>query len=245
MHRRPLAIDGVETRTIDFDRPETLPPALEGVEAVFLASYATRHEAALVPAAVKVGVERNIKLSAWQADREAFVVGRWHREVERAIERSGLAWTFLRPNGYMQNVVTYLGETIRNEGAIYDSVGDARVSHVDVRDVARVAARVLTEPSHEGRIYELSGPEALSHHDLAATLTRVLGRPIRYVAIDDEDYRQGCLDAGMAAWEADAWVDLNRYARTGATSAITASVRERPTAGRARSKPSAATSHRR
>lgn len=162
VHARPLEVEGVEAHAIDFDRPETLPTALEGVEAAFLASYATRHEQALVPAAVHTGVERIVKLSAWQADREEFVVGRWHREVERAIKRSGLAWTFLRPNSYMQNVVTVMGETIRNEGAIYDSVGDARISHVDTRDVAATAARVLTEPGHDGRTYELSGPETLT-----------------------------------------------------------------------------------
>lgn len=226
VHARPLEVEGVEAHAIDFDRPETLPTALEGVEAAFLASYATRHEQALVPAAVHTGVERIVKLSAWQADREEFVVGRWHREVERAIKRSGLAWTFLRPNSYMQNVVTVMGETIRNEGAIYDSVGDARISHVDTRDVAATAARVLTEPGHDGRTYELSGPETLTHHDLAATLTRVLGRPIRYVPIDDEAYRHGCLQAGMANWEADAYVDLNRYYRTGKASAVTDGVRQ-------------------
>jgi uncharacterized protein YbjT (DUF2867 family) len=227
VHSRSFGIDGVETRHVDFDRPETLGPALEGVSDVFLLSSEVLHERAMVEAARDAGVERIVKLSAFGAADEAFIVGRWHREVEREIERSGLTWTFLRPNYFMQNVVTVMGEDIREEDAFYDSVGDARISHIDARDLGRVAAHVLTEPGHEEEAYELSGPEAITHDEIAETLTEALGRTIRYVRLSDEEYRKRLLAMGLPEEEAEAWVDVNRVARTtDADSTVTTSVRD-------------------
>ncbi len=226
VHRRPLEIGGVESHTIDYNRPETLEPALEGISDVFLASYETWHEKNLVSVARKTGVERIIKLSAWRAADEAFIVGSWHRDVEREIEQSGMAWTFLRPNMFMQNTITVMGESIRKEDAIYDSVEDARVSYIDTRDVGRVAAKVLTEQGHEGQAYNLSGPEAISHEEIAAMLTEALGRKIRFVRINDDEYRQRWKELGVPDEEADAWTDINRYLRTGECSVVTSNMEE-------------------
>ncbi len=226
VHSRPLEIGGVESRTLDYDRPETLPPALEGVRTVYLVSYETLHEKALVEDAREAGVERIVKQSAWRAGDEGFVSGRWHREVEREIERSGLAWTFLRPNMFMQNFETVHGQSIRQENAFYESAEDASVSYIDARDVARVAARVLTEPGHDGQAYDLSGPAAVTHEEIAAALTRALGRSIEYVRISDEEHRQRWMAAGVPREEAAAWVDISRYFRTGACSEVTAAVQD-------------------
>jgi uncharacterized protein YbjT (DUF2867 family) len=119
VHSRPLEIDGVESHKIDFNRPETMAPALEGVSDLFLASYETWHEQNAVPVAQEAGVQRIVKLSAWRAADEAFIVGRWHRDVERALEDSGMVWTFLRPNMFMQNTINVMGDSIRKENSIY------------------------------------------------------------------------------------------------------------------------------
>jgi len=226
VHSRPLDINDVESHKIDFNKPETMAPAFEGVRDLFLASYETWHEQNAVPVAQEAGVQRIVKLSAWQAADEAFIVGRWHRDVERAIEDSGIAWTFLRPNMFMQNTITVMGDSIRKENSIYDSVEDARVSYIDTRDVGRVAAKVLTEPGHKGKAYDLSGPEALTHEEIAGMLTRALGRKIRFVRISDEVYRQRWKAKGAPDEEADAWVDINRYLRTGESSPVTSNVEE-------------------
>jgi uncharacterized protein YbjT (DUF2867 family) len=226
IHTTPLRIDGVPARPIDFDRPQTLPPALDDVHTVFLASYETLHEQSLVDAARHAGVERIVKLSAWRAAEEGFLVGTWHRQVERAIEASGIRWTFLRPNSFMHNIVTVMGDDIRSEDAFYDSVDDASINHVDVRDIARVAARVLTEPGHDHQVYSLSGPAAVTHEEIAEALTSALGRRIRYRRVSDEEYRKRWLARGVSQEEADAWVDLNRYYRTGGSSGVTSTVRE-------------------
>ena len=110
---------------LDFDRPATFGAALAGVEKLFLlTSGGTDREIAAVEAAKKAGVRRIVKLSVWGADEDAFTIGRAHRAAEREIERSGLAWTFLRPNGFMQNFTTYKAAAIRDRGVVADSTGD-------------------------------------------------------------------------------------------------------------------------
>ncbi len=95
---------------------------------------------------------------------------------EKAIESSGLAWTFLRPNSFMQNTVTFMSRTIRSESAFYSASDQARISHVDVRDIAAVAVQALSGPGHESMIYTLSGPEALTYDEIANELAKLLRR---------------------------------------------------------------------
>jgi uncharacterized protein YbjT (DUF2867 family) len=104
---------------------------------------------------------------------------------------------------FIQNTVTVMGESIRKENAIYDSVEDARVSYIDTRDVGRVAAKVLTEPGHEGKPYDLSGPEALTHEEIAGIFTKALGSKIRFVRIRDEEFRRRWTELGAPDEEAE------------------------------------------
>lgn len=223
---RERRLEGLPGVAIDFDRPETLAPALAGIKTLFLLSNQVAPEANAVRAAKAAGVKRIVKLSVWDAAAEGFAFARWHRAIEREIEASGLSYTFLRPNGFMQNVIHYMGATIKGQNAIFQPAQDARISHIDARDIGAVAARVLTGTDHDGKAYSLSGPEALSYGEIAATLSSVLGREIRYVKISDEDYKQGAVGAGMPEAYADALVDLVRYYRTGGVaSKVTGDVR--------------------
>ena len=217
VHVRPLDVDGVETCSIDYDRPETLPPALDGVESLFLLSQEVAHEKPMVDAAREAGVKRIVYVSSFGADTDTFIVGQLHREIERRIEASGMTWTFLRPNYLMQNFITLMGDDIRNEDAFYDSIGDARVSRIDTRDVSHVAARVLTESGHENRAYELSGPEAITHHHAAEVLSEALGRRIRYVELDDASFRRRLISQGVPEDFAGFVEDVNRRNRNGET----------------------------
>lgn len=224
------AAAGYEVAIIDYARPASLALALEGVDAVFLLSNGVVGQAEgeinLVEASRQAGAERIVKLSVWGAEEEPFLLAGLHRRVERAIEESGLAWTFLRPNNFMQGFLTVDAPTIRAEGAIYAPAGAALVSHVDVRDIARVAALALTEPGHAGKAYALSGPRALSYAEAAAILSEALGRPVRYVAIDDADLRAALLTEGVPEPYADCLVDLYRYFRSGGAAGVSPAVRE-------------------
>jgi uncharacterized protein YbjT (DUF2867 family) len=217
--------DGRDAVLFDFDRPETFGKALSGIEKLFLlTSGGTEREIGAVEAAKKAGVRRLVKLSVWGAGDDAFVIGRAHRAVERDIERTGISWTFLRPNGFMQNLTTYKAAGIRDRGVIADATGHARWSIVDARDVAAVAARALTEDGHDARVYALSGPEALSQPEMAERISTAIRRPVRYVDLSDAEYRRIQIENGVPARYADALVDLNVYYRSGAGAPVTADV---------------------
>ncbi|HEX8170292.1 MAG TPA: SDR family oxidoreductase [Thermoanaerobaculia bacterium] len=220
---------GLDAVVIDYDDPESVRAGLDGVERMFLlnagAGNQAEQEINAVNAAKAAGVRHIVKLSVWGADSEAFSFAKVHRPAERAIEASGLAWTFLRPNGFMQNMANYMAGTIKSQGAFYSSVGDARISHIDVRDIAAVAVKTLTEDGHEGKAYSLSGPEALTYGDIAAKIAAAVGREVRYVAISDDDLRAAAVGAGTPEPYADALIDLNRYYRTGAAAEVTGEVR--------------------
>jgi uncharacterized protein YbjT (DUF2867 family) len=222
---------GLEAAIGDLSRPETLGPALAGVEKVFLLSAPEERQAELqnnlVRAAREAGVRHVVKLSAIGVGGEldAIALGRVHRETEQEIERSGLAYTHLRPNGFMQNSFMFAG-TIKSQGAFYAPYGDAKVSYVDARDVAAVAFHALTGDGHEGKAYELTGPQALSYRDQAVELSAALGREVRYVEVPPEAARAAMVGMGMREWIADALMELFNFYKDGRADHVSDAVRE-------------------
>ncbi|HYL10590.1 MAG TPA: SDR family oxidoreductase [Candidatus Acidoferrales bacterium] len=227
---RRNGIDGV---ALDFAKPDTIACALEGpggrgVDRVFLISGNVPHQTELelnvVREAKRAGVVQIVKSSVWGVESEAFSFAKIHRPVEKAIAASGIPYTLLRPNGYMQNLSTFYAETIRVQAAFYLPAGDARISHIDVRDLARVAVAVLTETSHAGQAYDLSGPEALTYEEIAQKLSDAAGREISFVDISEADFRKAALSAGMSPAAADALLELFQYYRTGAAGRVSHNV---------------------
>lgn len=231
-HSRPPTAPGAEVARVDLSTGDGLDAALKGCDALFLLTGGlpdqTAAEQRAVDAAKRARLKRIVKLSVMGAEGEDYSFAKIHRPVERAIESSGVAWTHLRPNGFMQNFVTYDGETIRSQGAIYHAAGDAKISHVDVRDIAAVAVAALTAKGreHEGKAYTLSGPEGLSFAQVAEKLTAATGREIRYVDLSESDYRQGLIGAGIPAPYAEQLVELARYYAAGRASKVTTAVRD-------------------
>src|SRR6202011_1940600 len=99
----------------------------------------------------------------------------WHRKVEDKLKSTGMSYTILRPNGFLQNIVTYNASSIRAQGAFYVAMGDAKVSYLDVGDIAVVAVKALQGGAHAGKIYELNGPEAVANEELAKRISKVSG----------------------------------------------------------------------
>lgn len=220
---------GIEAVTIDYNDPATLRPAFAGCDAVFLlgpnALNQTELEMNALDAASAAGVRHIVKQSVMGAAEEACSLANIHRAVEKAIEGSGMAWTFLRPNSFMQNAVTFMAPTIRAEGAFYSASGQARISHIDVRDIAAVAVAALTTADHNGHVYTLTGPEALTYDQMADHLSKALGRAIRHVSLPPADLRAAMLAEGMPESIADRMLDLERYFREDRASTITGDVR--------------------
>jgi uncharacterized protein YbjT (DUF2867 family) len=144
----------------------------------------------------------------------------WHRRVEDKLKASGLEYTILRPNSFMQNVLMYFAPSIRAQGAFYAAMGEARTSFIDVRDIAVAAAQALTSSKHAGKTYELNGPEALTYGDLAEKISQASGRSVRYIDIPAEQQRQAMLDQGMPEWQVSALLDLQAYYTGGQGGAV-------------------------
>lgn len=222
---------GVETAEGSFDDEESLRRALDGVERVFLLTPPGVHDmlarqARVVDLAAAAGVEQIVKLSSIAADEptEARIV-RAHRRAEEHVERSGVAWTHLRPNWFMQNELAQ-AQTIAAAGTFYaPDVG--RVSMVDARDVAAAAAAVLTGEGHAGRAYVLTGPEALSYADVAERFTRALGRPVSWSEVTLEEARESMLAGGLPDDLAGGFTEIMaRYREGGVTAAVSPAVEE-------------------
>ena len=223
---RAREIDAV---TIDYNHPETLRSAFHACDTLFLlgpnALNQTELELNALDAARAVGVRHIVKQSVMGAAEEAYSLAKIHRPVEKAIETSGMAWTFLRPNSFMQNAVTFMAPTIRAEGAFYSASDQARISHIDVRDIATVAVAALTTEGHEEQIYTLTGPEALTYDEMAEELSKALGRVIRHINLPPVDLKAGVLAEGMPEAIADRLLDLERYFREDRASRITDDVK--------------------
>lgn len=220
---------GLDAVICDYHQVETVRAALHGCDTLFLLGAnlpdQTELEIGVVETAKTTGVQHIVKLSVMGAPDESYSLAHVHRPVEKAIEASGLGWTFLRPNSYMQNVVTFMKPTIQLDSMFYTASADARISHVDARDIAAVAAQALTAPEqHRGQAYVLTGPEALTYDELAATISSALGRPITHVSLPAEDLRAGMLAEGLPEPLADRLLDLERYFREGKASLISSDI---------------------
>ncbi|HEX8916243.1 MAG TPA: SDR family oxidoreductase [Humisphaera sp.] len=204
--------DDVEIARGDFADAGSLAAACDGIDSALLLSppepSTVADQTRFVDAAKSAGVKHVVKFSAVGAHPGApHRFGAWHGEAERYLERSGLAWTHLRPNFFMQNLLGFAGMV--KGGTLYVPAGDGRAPFVDVRDIAAVAAHCLSEEGHEGKVYDVTGPEALSYADVAATFAKVLGKPVSYVDVPTEAATQSMVQAGMEPWRAEAINELN------------------------------------
>lgn len=199
----------------DFSRKDSLPAALEGVTSVYLVSppipQLIEFEWNMIDACVAAEVGHIVLNSALGAREWRKSFPSWHRRVEDKLKSTKISYTILRPNSFHQNVTTYYAPSIRSGGVFHSSMGNARVSFLDVRDIAAVAAKALAGGEHSGQTYELNGPEALTYSELAAKIAKHSGREVQYVDIPVEKQRQALLDRGLPEWHADALLDLQAY----------------------------------
>lgn len=219
-------IKQLDAAGVPYRRANRQAPDWSGIDRVFLLSPTDADaELAIVEQAKRAGVKHIVKLSVYGAEEEGFEFARIHRRVEKAIEQSGIAYTFLRPNGFMDNMANYNSASIKSQGAFYGSAGSGRVSHVDVRDIAAVAVAALTQPGHENKAYTLTGPGALTNDEIASKIAAASGRDVKYVDLPPDALKGGMTSAGIPADYADKLLDLNRHYKEDQMSRVTDDIR--------------------
>jgi len=207
---------GVEIALGSFADIPSLDAAMKGVEAVFMISFEDPEQLALqadvIEAARRAGVRMIARLSASSADAESpDALISTHGRGDRQLARSGLGHVLIRPQWFNQNFLTYCPG-----GIIRLPAGKARLPFVDVRDIAAVTIKALTEPGHDGKVYVLTGPEALGHAEVAAIFSEATGKRFVYEDIPPETYRRELIAQGVSEFRADLVVNLfDRMRRRG------------------------------
>ncbi len=193
--------EGVEWVHADLATGSGLAAAFAGVRRAFLIAppgHADQYRV-LSPAveeAKRAGLEKVVLMTAMGANA---VETTPFRRVERELEQSGLAWNIIRPNWFMQNFQTFWLHGILNQGKILLPAGTAKTSFIDARDISAVAFRLLTTDDQDNRDFDLTGPAAIDHAEVARIITRVSGRAVAYEEITPDTLRQGLLGAGLPA----------------------------------------------
>jgi uncharacterized protein YbjT (DUF2867 family) len=228
---RLLTEKGVAVRLLaadDFRDSESLAVAFRGVKKFFSVSPFVESLAQLgirsIEAAKRAGVHYIVRSSVMGAAEDAaIVVGRLHGQVEAELRRSGIPHTVVQPNAFMQNYLAQAA-SVKAEDAFYLPEGDGAMSLIDVRDIAAVAVAALTESSHEGKRYVLTGDEALSNREVAEKFSQALGRTIRYVDVTDEQAGESMRSGGMAEWTVHAMIEFTQIVRAGYAAVISPDV---------------------
>ncbi len=207
--------EGYDVAVGDLEEPDSLDEAFERIDILFLLTPASALEPSMgsnaVNAARNAKVKHIVRNSAIKAAHDApNRNGRLHALVEETVKASGIPWTILRPHYYMQNLLSS-ARSVASDGMLYMNMGEAPVGMIDGRDVGTLAARVIEYPGpHAGKIYNPTGPKPITMKEAAETIGRVLGRPVRYVALPEEAAREAMLGFGLSRWFVGNVVDYGR-----------------------------------
>lgn len=211
---------GVEVREADYARPDTLGPALTGIDTLMLVSGSEVGQRAiqhrnLIDAAKQAGVRRIVYTSLLHADTSSLFLAPEHVETEAMLADAGLAVTVLRNGWYTENYTGSVAAALAN-GALAGSAGEGRIASATRADFADAAVAVLTGDGHDGKVYELAGDTAYTLAELAAEISRQSGREIPYVDLAPADYTAALVQAGVPAPWPDALPALDVEAAKGA-----------------------------
>jgi uncharacterized protein YbjT (DUF2867 family) len=214
----------------DFDDANSIASALDGVDSVYLVTpssiNAEAQQIRFAELAAAANVKHLVKLSQFAADEASPVrFLRYHGVVERRIRELGLGYTFLRPNLFFQGILAFRA-MIANEGSFFAPIGEARVSAVDVRDIALVAAVALTEPGHVGKTYTITGPAAVSHSEIAHAIAETIGRQVTFVDVAPTDFSDALRKLGVPSWQVDGLVEDYAHYSRGEAAEVRTTVRE-------------------
>jgi uncharacterized protein YbjT (DUF2867 family) len=230
---RVVNSDRIEPVQIDYYKSETLVEAVKDVDRVFLVTPFQSDMVELTSNLLKEiknagNIKQIVKLSVLRGDDadHGIIADRLHRQAEKMIEDSGISYTFLCPTFFMQSFGNFFPQKIREQGTFYLPAGDGKVSFVDVRDIAAIAVEVLINNNnnddgrHNGKAYNITGPEAISFGQAARILSQQAGKKISYVSISEDDARKGMKDIGWDEWRINFLIELYNIIRLGYLSEV-------------------------
>jgi uncharacterized protein YbjT (DUF2867 family) len=219
-----LQFQNVEAVEFDYDKPQTFAPALKGVEKIFLSvrpgdNHSDKAAMPLIDEAVKANIEHIVTLTAMGVEKEeTFML----RVLEKYIESSGIAFTHMRPNWFMQNFTSgVMFEDIKKTDALHLPAADARISFVDVIDIASCTFVALSKSHHFGKSFTLTGGESLSHYDVTRIISQVSGKTIAYVPLNEDEAIARLTKNNVPRGLIERWTDFYLKIRNGFCSPIT------------------------
>ncbi|HNY13552.1 MAG TPA: SDR family oxidoreductase [Candidatus Wallbacteria bacterium] len=219
--------NAVEAVEFDYERPSTFVAAVDGVDKIFLSvrpgdNHSDKFAMPLVDEAKKANVRHIVALTAMGVEKDdAFML----RILEKYIESSGISYTHLRPNWFMQNFDSGpMFQDIKATGALHLPAADAKISFIDLRDIAAVGFAALTGSGHINKAYTLTGRESLSYFEVVEKLSGASGKRISYVPISEAEARAGLMKAAVPGELIERWADFHRKIRQGHCSPVTADV---------------------
>ena len=224
-----LAAKGVEVRIFDFADVDSMIAAMDGCDRMFLVipfrEELARYGRLAVDAAKKAGIEYVVRSSSYGSSSDAhWRMGREQGMVDQFVEDSGIAFTILRPNSFMQNFSGPMASMIRS-GVIALPEEDYAVSYVDVRDIAACAARLLTDnEGHTGNFYALTGPAGVTLSQVAEKIAAASGIELAYAPVEEEAFIEAMEKGGVPEWNRNMLVSLSRVVKLGMMGNVTQAV---------------------
>lgn len=220
--------DQVEIRLGDLEKPRSsLADALAGIDGVFLVTDGPDldlRDRAVAGAAKSAGVRHVVKLSTLDV-HTGVGTGPWHARGEAAVRDIGVAFTFIQAAGFMLNALGW-ADSIRDEGVLRSSTGKGKIAFIHPDDIADVAMAALTTRDHDGQSLVITGPEALSYGEMAATIGVAIGKQVRFEEISDNQAHAGVVTWAGKGRYADALVDIWRAVREGRLAMVSDGVKQ-------------------
>lgn len=210
----------------DLSKPESIRKSMDGVDNVLLISPIVdiqfKLEKNFIDAAKKSGVKHVVKYSAIGADpKSPSSILKHHGQSEEYLKDSGLRYTIIRPNIFMQNFVDFYGHEIRKKRQLKLPIKNAKCGYVDVKDTARLIKKVLTSNGHGNKTYTLTGPESLNCNEIADLISDTMGKKVSYVDIKPKEFKKDLISFGFKEHHAEALSDLYKHVKDGAYDQVT------------------------
>ncbi|MCK5391063.1 MAG: SDR family oxidoreductase [Deltaproteobacteria bacterium] len=210
----------------DLSKPDSIKKAMDGIENAFLLPPTSENQFKLeknfIDAAKEAGVKHLVKYSVLGADPDSpSTILKYHGQSEKYLKDSGLRYTLIRPNLFMQNFVNFYGQQIRKKKEIRLPLKNAKCGYVDVRDTVRLINKVLTSNGSKNKIYTITGPESLSCLEITELFSEAMGKKINYVEIKPKEFKKKMIEAGVKERVAEAYSELYKLVRDGLYDQVT------------------------